>query len=91
VSFFAWADEITEWELENLITLEYMNRSLTNIRPLDDTIGKIEELRVNAKDYAAAIFEYVPESPERTLACRALEESVMWAVKAMCIHEVPTE
>lgn len=70
-----------------MISLEYMNRSMTNIRPSDEVIGKIEELRISAKDYAAAIFEYVSESPERTLACRDLETSVMWAVKAMCLYD----
>lgn len=65
---------------------EYMKRSLTNIRPSDDEIRKIEELREVAKDYAEAVFELVPGSAERTLALRALEESVMWAVKAICLN-----
>jgi hypothetical protein len=69
-----------------MIDLEYMQRSLTNVRPSDPVIEKIERLRETAKAYATSIFEWVPESAERTLACRALEESVMWAVKAMCLH-----
>lgn len=67
--------------------LAYMSRSLTNVRPSDEVIAQIEELRETAKAYAEDIFAFVPESPERTLACRALEESVMWAVKAMCLHD----
>lgn len=67
--------------------LKYMNRSLTNVRPSDATIEKIEELRRYAQDLTTQIFLDVPESPERTLACRKLEESVMWAVKAMCLYD----
>ncbi len=67
--------------------MEYMKRSLTNVRPSDEVIAQIEELRMYAKDVAKKFFELVPESPERTLACRALEESIMWAVKAMCLYD----
>ena len=73
------------------VEIDYMLKSLTNIRPPDEVIENIEELRSFAKDYCTTIFELVPNSAERSLACRKLEESVMWAVKAMCLHSEGSE
>jgi hypothetical protein len=68
-------------------TIETVVRSLTNITPTDGNIEKIEALREAAKDYAYMIFECVPEGPERTLATRDLETSVMWAVKQIVLSQ----
>ncbi len=69
------------------MTADSLKRSMTNVRPSDDGIGRIEQYRETAKAMADMLFEAVPECPERTLAGRALEEAVMWGVKAICIND----
>lgn len=61
-------------------------RSLTNVAPSEEQIQRIESLRGWAKDYASAIMRHVPEGRERSLAKTKLEESVMWAVKAIALE-----
>ena len=63
-----------------------LERSLTNITPSPAKIEAIEELREAAKAYAAAIVELCPGGREKSLAKTKLEESVMWAVKAIAIQ-----
>ena len=68
-------------------TADGVKRSLTNVRPSESVIRDIEELRAEAKEMVDVIFDHVAECPERTIALRYLEECVMWAVKAMCLHD----
>jgi hypothetical protein len=48
-------------------------------KPTDATIPVFQHIRETARKFAHFIFKAVPESAERTLAFRKLEESVMWA------------
>lgn len=62
-------------------------RSLTNISPSRQTTTEIEAFRDFAKEYARAIVRLCPDSREKSLAKTKLEESVMWAVKAIVLHQ----
>lgn len=66
--------------------LDAVLRSLTNVTPSAEAIETIEVVRNFAKKYAVAIFDQVPASRERSLAITSLEESVMWAVKAIALN-----
>lgn len=64
---------------------EHLLISLTNHRPDDATIGRIEELRADAKRLGERIIELSPYSREQSLALTHLEDCIMWAVKAMVL------
>lgn len=66
-------------------TSDDVKRSLTNVRPSDEAIRRIEQFREQAKELVDVIFDVIPESRERSLACTHLEETVMWGVKAICL------
>lgn len=68
-------------------TKDDVNRSLTNVRPSAEAIGRIEHVRGIAKMLVSDIFEDVPECRERSLALTHLEETVMWAVKGICLND----
>jgi len=68
-------------------TPDEVKRSLTNVRPSDQAIRRIESLRAEAKVMVDFIFEFVPECRERSLALTHLEETVMWAVKGICLTD----
>jgi len=68
-------------------TPESVKRSLTNVRPSNECIRQIEALREEAKSLVDMVFEFVPECPERTIALRYLEETVMWGVKGICLND----
>lgn len=68
-------------------TADGVKRSLTNVRPSDDAIRQIEQFREGAKMLVTILFATVPESPDRTIAIRKLEECVMWGVKAICLND----
>jgi hypothetical protein len=54
--------------------------------PDSDQIGRIEVVRNGCRNLALIIRDYVPESAERTLAIRKLEEVSMWANKAIVFN-----
>lgn len=66
---------------------ESYKRSMTNVRPGDEAIEKIEEVREKAKEMVDVIFFCIPECRERSLALTHLEETVMWAVKGICLTD----
>jgi len=68
-------------------TADDVKRSLTNVRPSPEAIGRIEIVREKAKELVDLVFELIPESRERSLACTHLEETVMWGVKAICLYD----
>lgn len=61
--------------------LEMFRRSFTNIRPEGDQIERIETLRDEYSNVLEAICRLSDRSPNRTIALRKLEESLMYAVK----------
>lgn len=68
-------------------TADDVKRSLTNVRPSDDAIERIEHFRDNAKKLVDIIFAHIPECRERSLALTHLEETVMWGVKGICLTD----
>lgn len=67
--------------------LARLNRSLTNQRPTEEQINRIELLRACGQALGVAIIENTPESREQACAITKLEEAVMWAVKAVVMEE----
>lgn len=66
--------------------LAALDRSLTNITPSAASIAKIETVRATAKELGRKIVLNCPDSRERSLALTELENSVMWAVKAIVLE-----
>ena len=62
-----------------------LHRSLTNQTPSPDVITTIEALREKAKELGDMILEECPRTRERSLAVTHLDETVMWAVKALVL------
>ena len=61
-------------------------RSFTNIRPEGDQIERIETLRDDYKAVLSTIISLTERTPERTIALRKLEESLMYAVKCIVLE-----
>jgi hypothetical protein len=57
--------------------------------PDQETIDRLVLVRASFKHLYAVIVEEVPESAERTLAVRKLEEANMWANKALAFKGQP--
>ncbi|CAJ1315934.1 Acb2/Tad1 domain-containing protein [Paenibacillus nuruki] len=64
-----------------------IERSLTNIRPSDEGITRIEEVRAIAKQFAHVIVDKCPDSRGKSLALTKLEEAVMWATKSIVLED----
>lgn len=70
------------------VTKDSMRRSLTNQPPRDQAIvDRFERVREPAIEFSDTIFDLCPESPERSIALRKLEEAVMYAIKSIAIHQ----
>ena len=63
-------------------------KSLTNQSPTTEQIESIESIREGAKLVLGRILGLAPASRERSLALTHLEETVMWAVKAIVLEGV---
>jgi len=61
-------------------------RSFTNIRPEGDQIERIETIRDDYKAVLSTIIALTNRTPERTIALRKLEESLMYAVKCIALE-----
>lgn len=55
--------------------------------PKEGQPAKYEALREKAKEFAHLIVELCPESADRTIALRKLQETVMVANASIAIHE----
>lgn len=64
-----------------------ITRSLTNQPPTDYQIERIEEVRALAIDLGKHIEAVVPNGRAKSLAITNLEQSVMWAVKAIVLGD----
>lgn len=65
-----------------------ISKSMSNIKPSAEGIADIELFRSKAKELAYTIIDKAPQGRERSLAITKLEESLMWAVKAIVLSEV---
>ena len=62
-------------------------RSLTNQTPSEHQINRIENFRWAAKALGDMILAVAEPSREQSLALTHLEETVMWAVKAIVLED----
>lgn len=64
----------------------------TNHPPTKEAIARHEACRDGAIHFAAVVLSVVPPSRERSLAITKIEEALMWARKAIAVHqgEVPS-
>jgi len=61
-------------------TIEEVERNFTYWPPrFEEQIEAHKVIREQGKAFAMTIFNNVPDSPEKTLAIRKVEEAVMWA------------
>lgn len=67
--------------------LETLEHSLTNHSPSPAAIEAIEAIRVAGKDLAYTLVNTTNPSREASLAATHLEETVMWAVKAVILQD----
>lgn len=57
-------------------------------KPGQEIQDAIEEFRINAKSFAADLFDSLPIScRERSVAITHLEDCVMWVIKGMVLEE----
>lgn len=66
---------------------EQIDNSFTYHPPKNDQSARYEVLRNNAKELAILIVQITPKSREQSLAITKLEESIMWANKAIACNE----
>jgi hypothetical protein len=66
------------YDLENIYTYH---------RPFGNQQERYVELRDAGKDIAQAVLQHCPESTERTLALRKIEEAIMWANASIARNE----
>lgn len=71
--------------------IQELEKSLTNHSSDEDKIKRIEELREFAKTYGKKLCELCPISRESSLSITKLEESLMWGVKSIILHDLVTE
>lgn len=73
--------ELTDQEIQGL------ENSFTYHAPKTDQPARYVEMRDSAKNLAILIMEQCPRSRERSIAITKLEESIMWANKAIACNE----
>ncbi len=66
---------------------QYIEDIFSHHPPKDqETVQKHEEVRVQIKLVAHDLNSLLPESPEKTLAIRHLQQAMMYANSAIAIH-----
>lgn len=66
---------------------EKLLRSMTNIKPNENQIKKIEDIRNYYKKVVDGLYQHCNNSRELSIAITKLEESLMWAVKSIVLEE----
>ncbi len=64
-----------------------IDNAFTYHKPFGTQPQRYEEIRAKAREFAHFIDQSVPDSREKSCALTALEESVMWANKAIACNE----
>lgn len=67
--------------------IEKVKLSLTNIKPSDEKIVRIEDVRNAYKTVADCLNVTCKDSRELSLAITNLEQSLMWAVKSIILND----
>jgi len=73
--------------MTNETEFEQFDYSITNHKPSDEAIEKIENIREAARSFALAVIDLTPPSREKSLSKTYIEEAVMWAVKSIILGE----
>ena len=73
------------------IDVETIETSFTYHAPNETQIPRYHELREEAKNLAYIIARNCPDSAEKTLARRHLEQAIMWANKAISHEKHPKQ
>lgn len=63
--------------------VETIEHNLTNHKPSDDQIARIERVREHAKEFAKTVAFHCLGSREKSLAQTKIEEACMWAVASI--------
>lgn len=66
--------------------VEKILKSMTNIKPDDMKIQKIENIRSAYKSVVESLSQNCKDSRELSITITKLEESLMWAVKAIVLE-----
>jgi hypothetical protein len=66
--------------------LNIIKKSMTNIKPNEEQIKRIEELRETYKSLAKQVNDTCKDSRYKSLAITSLEESLMWGVKSIVME-----
>lgn len=64
-----------------------LNKIFTYHKPFGDQPQRYEGLRSKARELAALISAYCPNSRERSLAITNLQQTIMWANASIAINE----
>lgn len=65
-----------------------MDHGLTNQPPANElVVSEMQRIRASAKQLGIDIIVRAPESRERSVALTKLEETVMWAIKAIAVNQ----
>lgn len=70
-----------------MMDLTSLENNFTYHPPKEDQRDRYVELRKCGLDLARKIFHHCPESAERTLAIRRVEEAVMWGNASIARNE----
>jgi hypothetical protein len=68
-------------------TIQDLENIFSYHKPHGDQPERYERIRAYAKGLATEIFHLCPESPERTLALRKVQEACMFANASIAINE----
>ena len=69
----------------------YVKKAFVYHAPFGTQQRRYQAIRDLGGEFASLIFEMCPDSPERTLAIRKLQETSMWANASIAINEVQAE
>jgi len=67
--------------------IEQIQKGMTNIKPNEEQINRIEIIRTLYKSLVRALLENSKQSREQSLAITKLEESLMFATKNIVLEE----
>lgn len=70
-----------------IVGLEEFIHGATNHPPTPESIVKHEACRDGAIEFARDVLTHCPASRERSLAITKIEEALMWARKAIAVHQ----
>lgn len=80
----------TEERMRQQRQIAVMEHGLTNHRPDEDQVARIESIRHFGKEFGRAIIERTNPGRDQSLALTALEDATMRAVRAVVLEGGPS-